>query len=140
MCRAFGVDGYDDPRLATPALRQHNSEVARAVFERCCEVAARMTTKEAMARMEAERVPCGVVLSPAELADDPHVRAIGLFVDDVHPLVGRIRRPRHPARFDGTPAALGGPAPTLGAHTDAILVEIGIGERAQELRAAGVVA
>lgn len=140
MCRAFGVDGYDDPRLATATLRQRNFEVSRAVFERCWAAAAGMTTKEAMARMEAERVPCGVVLTPAELADDPHVRAIGLFVDDVHPVIGRIRQPRHPARFDGTPAALGGPAPLLGADTDAILEEIGIGERAQELRAAGVVA
>lgn len=140
MCRAFGVDGYDDPRLATATLRQRNFEVARALFERCCETAARMTTAEAMARMEAERVPCGVVLSPAQLADDPHVRAIGLLVDGVHPVVGRIRQPRHPIRFDGTPATLGAPAPGLGAHTDMILGEIGLGEQTQDLRAAGVVA
>ena len=140
MCRAFDVDGSDDPRIATPALRQRNFEVARALFERCCEAAARMTTAEAMARMEAERVPCGVVLSPAQLADDPHVRAIGLLVDSVHPVVGRIRQPRHPARFDETPATLGAPAPGLGAHTDMILDEIGLGEHTHDLRAAGVVA
>jgi crotonobetainyl-CoA:carnitine CoA-transferase CaiB-like acyl-CoA transferase len=93
-----------------------------------------------MARMEAERVPCGVVLSPAQLADDPHVRAIGLLVDSVHPVVGRIRQPRHPVRFDGNPATLGAPAPGLGAHTDMVLGEIGLGEQTQALRAAGVVA
>lgn len=140
MCRAFGVEGYDDPRVASPTLRHQNFEVTRALFERCCDAATRMTTAEAMARMEAERVPCGVVLSPAQLADDPHVRALGLLVDAVHPVVGRIRQPRHAAQFDSTPAALAAPAPSLGQHTDVILGEIGLGERTRELREAGVVA
>jgi crotonobetainyl-CoA:carnitine CoA-transferase CaiB-like acyl-CoA transferase len=140
MCRAFGVDGYDDPRVATPTLRQRNRDVTRALVDRCHEVAGRMTTAEAMARMEAERVPCGVVLSPAELAQDPHARAIGLLVDGTHPVVGRIRQPRHPVLFDGTPAALGRPAPILGADTDAVLDELGLGDRREHLRATGVVA
>jgi crotonobetainyl-CoA:carnitine CoA-transferase CaiB-like acyl-CoA transferase len=99
-----------------------------------------MTVAEAMARMEAQRVPCGVVLSPAELADDPHVRAVGLLVDDVHPVAGPIRQPRHPTLFPATPAVLGGPAPTLGQHTDEILDELGLADQAASLRAAGAVA
>jgi crotonobetainyl-CoA:carnitine CoA-transferase CaiB-like acyl-CoA transferase len=140
MCRAFGVEGYDDPRVASPTLRQRNPSVSRALVEKCHEAAAKMTTDEGMARMEAERVPCGVVLSPAELVHDPHARAIGLFVDDVHPVAGRIRQPRPPAIFDGTPAAAGPPAPTIGADTDAVLTELGFGDRISDLRAAGVVA
>ena len=80
-----------------------------------------MTTAEGMARMEAERVPCGVVYDPAELAADAHAQAIGLLVDDVHPIAGRIRQPRHPILFDDTPARVGGAAPGLGADTDAVL-------------------
>ncbi|HZP28635.1 MAG TPA: CaiB/BaiF CoA-transferase family protein [Acidimicrobiia bacterium] len=140
MCRAFGVDGYDDPRVASPTLRQRNPSVTRALVERCHEAAATMTTAEGMARMEAERVPCGVVLSPAELVDDPHARAVGLFVEDVHPVAGRVRQPRHPARFGGTPAAPGAPAPTIGADTDEVLKELGLGDRIADLRAAGIVA
>jgi crotonobetainyl-CoA:carnitine CoA-transferase CaiB-like acyl-CoA transferase len=140
MCRAFGVEGYDDPRVASPTLRQRNPSVSRALVEKCHEAAAKMTTEEGMARMEAERVPCGVVLSPAELVDDPHALAIGLFVDDVHPVAGRIRQPRPPAIFDGTPATAGPPAPTIGADTDAVLTELGFGDRISDLRAAGVVA
>ena len=70
-----------------------------------------MTTAEGMARMEAERVPCGIVYDPAQLADDPHAGAIGLLVDDVHPIAGRIRQPRHPALFDETPATVEVPPP-----------------------------
>jgi len=139
MCRAFGVDGYDDPRVSSPTMRQRNPTVTRALVERCHEVAATMTTAEGMARMEAERVPCGVVLSAAELVDDPHARAVGLFVEDVHPIAGRVRQPRHAARFAGTPAAPGAPAPAIGADTDAVLEEVGLGDRIADLRSRGVV-
>ena len=59
----------------------------------------------------------------------------------MHPVAGRIRQPRHPIRFDATPAALGGPAPTLGQDTDAVLAELGLtGEEIAGLRASGAVA
>ena len=134
MCRAFGVDGWDDPRLASPSLRQQNIDLSRVLTERCHEAAATMTTSEGMARMEAERVPCGVVYSPAELADDPHAQAIGLLVDDVHPIAGRIRQPRHPVLFDDTPAPSEDPRPTLGADTDAVLTELGFADRIEAWR------
>ena len=57
-------------------------------------------------------------VSATELADDPHAKAMGLLVDSVHPIAGRIRQPRHPILFEATPAGLGAPAPALGAHTD----------------------
>jgi len=140
MCRALGVDGYDDPRVATIAERNQHRDLTRQIMGRVYAAAATMTTAEAMRRMEDERVPCGVVLAPADLADDPHVRAIGLLVDDVHPVAGPIRQPRHPARFSATPAVLGAPAPMLGQDTDAVLEDLGLAERTAELRAKGVVA
>lgn len=140
MCRAFGVDGWDDPRVASPVLRHRNRDVTRELMDRCHAAAATMTTAEAMARMEAERVPCGVVLGPAELADDPHARDIGLLVDQHHPVAGAIRMPRHPVQFTATPAELGGPSPTLGQHTDEILRELGLGAEIPRLRDACIVA
>ena len=65
---------------------------------------------------------------------------IGLLVDDVHPVAGPIRQPRHPIRFAVTPAGLGGPAPMLGQHTDEILTELGLGDRIADLRTARAVA
>jgi crotonobetainyl-CoA:carnitine CoA-transferase CaiB-like acyl-CoA transferase len=140
LCRAFGVDGYDDPRVATIAERAQHRDVSRALVDQCYVVARGLTTAAAMARLEAERVPCGVVLSPAELASDPHAQAIGLLEDSEHPTAGRLRQPRHPTRFLRTPARLGGPAPTLGQHTDEVLAELGWSDRDAALRRDGVVA
>jgi crotonobetainyl-CoA:carnitine CoA-transferase CaiB-like acyl-CoA transferase len=139
-CRAFGVEGYDDPRVATIAERNKHRDISKQLSNRWHEVAATMTVAEGMARMEAENVPCGVVLTAAELAGDPHVQAIGMLETQPHPVVGRIRQPRHPARFHGTPAQLASGAPSLGEHTDEVLGELGLGDRAAALRAEGVVA
>jgi len=140
LCRAFGVDGYDDPRVATIAERAQHRDISRALVDQCYVVARGLTTAAAMARLEAERVPCGVVLSPAELASDPHAQAIGLLEDSEHPSAGRLRQPRHPTQFLRTPARLGGPAPTLGQHTDEVLAELGWSDRDVTLRRDGVVA
>jgi len=140
LCKAFGVDGYDDPRVATITERAKHRELSGQIMQRCYEAAEKLTTTEAMERLEAERVPCGVVTPPAQLPDDPHARAIGLFVDAPHPVVGRTRLPRHPAQFGATPANLAAGAPALGQHTDEILTELGFAAEIEQWRARGVVA
>jgi crotonobetainyl-CoA:carnitine CoA-transferase CaiB-like acyl-CoA transferase len=139
MCRALGVDGYDDPRIATIVERMANRELSGQIMQRCYDAAAHMTTAEAIGRLEAEQVPCGVVIAPEDLARDPHARSIGLLVDSESPAVGRLRQPRHPTRFGAVRPSLGGPAPTLGQHTEDVLGELGYGMRLAELRAAGVI-
>ncbi len=140
LCRAFGVDGYDDPRVATIGERNAHQALTREIMDRCYASARELSTEEAMARLEDQRVPCGVVLSPAELVDDAHAQAIGLLEDSVHPTAGRIRQPRHPTQFLVTPAHLGGPAPLLGQHTDEILDRAGFRDHTDRLHRDGVVA
>jgi crotonobetainyl-CoA:carnitine CoA-transferase CaiB-like acyl-CoA transferase len=140
MCKAYGVEGYDDPRVATIAQRIQHRDVLEPIMDQCYAAAANLTTAEAMARLEEQRVPCGVVLSPAELSDDPHVQAVGMLREFEHPVTGRTRLPRHPARFGATPAELGGPSPSLGEHTDEILAELGMAARVADLRERGVIA
>lgn len=140
ICRGVGVDGYDAPEVATIIARRANPEAFQALLRRVVAAVGEMTTAEAIAGMEAERAPCGAVLSPAQLSDDPHVRAIGILEDVEHPMAGRMRQPRPAARFAKTRTQSGAPAPGLGQDTDAILAELGLADRITELREAGVVA
>jgi crotonobetainyl-CoA:carnitine CoA-transferase CaiB-like acyl-CoA transferase len=140
MCKAFDVEGWDDPRLATMELRNENRLVSGALIDLCYARAADMTMAAATARLEAQRVPFAMILSPDDLTRDPHAVAVGLFEERDHHIVGRVRFPRHPARFNGTPVRATDGSPGLGEHTDEILGELGMADRIASLRAAGVVA
>jgi crotonobetainyl-CoA:carnitine CoA-transferase CaiB-like acyl-CoA transferase len=140
MCEALGVDGHEDPRVATIGERRQHPELMADILRACHAAAETMTAAEATRRMEELKVPFSLVVAQADLPADPHAMAIGLFEESSHPTAGRLRQPRHPTRFGETPASLGGPCPTLGEHTDEVLAEVGFGERIEALRTAGVVA
>ncbi|MBU3700626.1 MAG: CoA transferase [Acidimicrobiia bacterium] len=139
MCRALGVEGHDDPRIATIQDRIANREFTQSMNDMCYAMAASMTMAEATERLEAERVPFAMVVAAADLPHDEHAIAMGLFEESEHPVAGRVRVPRHPAQFGSTPARLTRDAPTLGQHTDEILTELGLADRISGLREAGVV-
>lgn len=139
MCRAFDVEGHDDPRIATIQARIANREFTQSMNDMCYAVAASMTMAEATERLEAERVPFGMVVAAADLPTDAHAVAMGLFEESEHPVAGHVRLPRHPVRFGATPAHLTGDAPSLGQHSDEILAEVGMADRIAALREAGVV-
>lgn len=139
MCEALGVEGHDDPRVATIAERRRHPEQTAEILRACHAATTTMTCAEASARMEERRVPFGLVVAARDMHNDPHAIAMGLFEESEHPVAGRLRQPRHPARFGATPAELGGPAPMLGEHTAEILEELDMGDRLEELRSRSIV-
>jgi crotonobetainyl-CoA:carnitine CoA-transferase CaiB-like acyl-CoA transferase len=139
LCRAFGVEGYDDPRVATSAQRRKHLDVANGLIDMCHARAADMTVREAGSRFDAERLSYAFVNTNEELMADAHAVAVGLFEEFDHDVVGRVRLPRHPIRFGRTPAQIGANSPTLGQHTDELLEELGLVDRIADLRARGVI-
>ncbi len=140
MCRALGATGFDDPRVATIAERIRHRDVLGPIIDMCYALAANLSMAEASSRLEAERVPFAMILSPEELPEDPQAQAMGLFVEADHEVVGRTRLPRHPTQFSTTPATLRGDSPALGQHTDEVLAELGLAGMIADLRERGVVA
>jgi crotonobetainyl-CoA:carnitine CoA-transferase CaiB-like acyl-CoA transferase len=126
--------------VATIGERNKNRDVSGALVDMCYAMAVNLTMAEATARFEVQRVPFAMILSPDELTRDPHAVAVGLFEERDHHIVGRIRFPRHPAQFHGTPVRATDASPALGEHTDQVLAELGMADRIADLRASGVVA
>jgi crotonobetainyl-CoA:carnitine CoA-transferase CaiB-like acyl-CoA transferase len=137
IMRAVGRPEFiEDERFATlNALLAHLDEFQAETAA----AAAELTLAEALARFEAEDVPCAPVLGPDEATTHPQVAA-NASVDEVeHPAMGRMRRPRPPARFSRSPAAVSRHAPCLGEHADEVLAELGLGESERaDLRATGI--
>ncbi len=127
-----------DPRFATPAARERNSEVR---LELMAGVLKTRTSTDWLARLEARQVPCAPILNRWEMLSHPQVKENQIVIESVHPHAGPMRQPRPAARFDHTPSALPSPAPLLGEHTREVLTEIGVkAQELDELYAAGTIA
>jgi crotonobetainyl-CoA:carnitine CoA-transferase CaiB-like acyl-CoA transferase len=128
----------DDPRFATTASRVKNWDERLALMQ---EVLKERTSATWLELLDVADVPCAPINSRGALLRDPQIAANGLIVESEHPVAGPIRQTRPAARFDGTPAAIGRPAPTLGEHTDELCRELGLApEAVAALRADRVVA
>ncbi|MGH7092606.1 MAG: CaiB/BaiF CoA transferase family protein [Stellaceae bacterium] len=138
LTRVLGrAEWLDDPRFATPALRQQNVDDRLRLTQ---EALARDSSANWLDRLTEAGVPCAPVLTRNEVMRAPQVEALGLVVETTHPKAGRLRQTRPAARFSRTPSEIRRGAPGLGEDTDAILAELGCPpEEVATLRAAGVI-
>jgi crotonobetainyl-CoA:carnitine CoA-transferase CaiB-like acyl-CoA transferase len=123
LCGVIGrPEWIDDPRFRTPGARSVNAaERLRLVSE----ILAEGHSQDWLDRLDAAEVPCAPVLRRAEVMDNVQVINNELIELLDQPSVGRVRQPRPAARFDRTPARIGGPAPRIGEHSEAVLAEVG---------------
>jgi crotonobetainyl-CoA:carnitine CoA-transferase CaiB-like acyl-CoA transferase len=124
LCRALDQPGWlEDPRFATPALRQNHINERLALIQ---SVLATRSAEEWLEVLTAAGVPCAPVLTRTETLTHPQLLANGIVIESDHPEAGRIRQARPAARFSATPAVPQRPAPPLGADTAAVLQEAGL--------------
>lgn len=87
-----------------------------------------------------ERVPCCAIRSIGEMFDHPQTMAERLVCEVKHPRVGAYRALSNPIKFSGTPGPKPFAAPTLGQHTEQVLLNAGYGAaEIAELRRLGVI-
>ena len=115
----------DDERIKDPATRYKSTDALYALIG---EIAAQWDTEPLKAALEAADIPCAPVYDFEEIPDDPHLRAIGFFRDEVHPTEGPVIVPEPPVRFSGSPGGERRPAPRLGEHSIEVLREVGFAD------------
>jgi crotonobetainyl-CoA:carnitine CoA-transferase CaiB-like acyl-CoA transferase len=134
----------DEPRLRDPKFSSRQGRTQYAA-ELLALVETKLSQWKAHAFMKAamdQRLVVGVVQSPEEVVNCPHLAERGSFVALDHPDVGTLRYPGAGFLIDGgNPVTGGRPAPRLGEHNAAIYGgELGFsGEELLRLRAAGVI-
>jgi crotonobetainyl-CoA:carnitine CoA-transferase CaiB-like acyl-CoA transferase len=122
--KLMGEDHWlTDPRFKDDLARGDNGEI---ISERMAAWTAERTNVQALAELEAAKIPSAPLYSPQQALEDEHVRKAGLLQDTDYPGVPR-RVPLAPTPVDlsETPGRFRHRAPTLGEHTDEILAELG---------------
>jgi crotonobetainyl-CoA:carnitine CoA-transferase CaiB-like acyl-CoA transferase len=115
-------DCIEEFQVRDPVARAQNIDL---IYDRMREIAPTRTTAEWEALLLELDVPHTGFAKLNEVAEQPHLKAVGLFQDLDHPTEGKIRQARPPARFSASPASIRRLPPRLGEHTQEILREAG---------------
>ncbi|MFL6601934.1 MAG: CaiB/BaiF CoA transferase family protein [Steroidobacteraceae bacterium] len=111
-----------EPRFATLELRARQIDTMYALL---ADTFKERTTREWLELLRSLDIPAAPLRTPAELFDNPHLNAVGLF-ETVDTPEGPVRFPGVPAWFSRTPGRVAGGAPRLGANTREVLEELGL--------------
>ncbi len=123
LCGVIGrPEWIEDSRFRTPSARSVNAAERLTLVG---EILAGGHSQDWLDRLDAADVPCAPVLRRGEVMDNVQVINNALIELMEQPALGTVRQPRPAARFDRTPARIGGPAPRIGEHTAAVLGEVG---------------
>ena len=127
----------DDPRFKSASLRDRNVDARLELIQG---ILITRTTQEWMALFEREEVPCAPALTRNEVIKHPQIIASEILIETDHPVAGRLRQTRTPARFEGTPTEIRQGAPRLGEPNLEILTELGFdAAEIDALRAKGAI-
>lgn len=115
-----GTQLLEDPRFLKIEDRRKNQKALWAILEG---FAAQYTKTELMVIFNEIDVPCGPVLSTAELAENEHLHARHMYIEVDHAKRGKYWTVGMPIKLSASPAVVT-PAPLLGQHTEEVLREV----------------
>jgi len=120
-------DLAEDPRFKSNRERIKNNDEFRSIFESW--LASFPSRDDAIALLDAERVPCAPVLKVEESMKQPHLRQRKTVRPVRHESLGEFEIPGMPVKFSAWPDRLDVKASRVGADNDAILREVlGLGD------------
>ena len=121
FCAAAGHPEWaSDERFATNAQRvAHRAELIPLLRQ----TTVMRSTREWIALLESQAVPCGPINRLDDVFADPQVLARGLRVDLQHPVAGTVPTVANPIRMSETPVHYRLAPPVLGQHTDEVLAQ-----------------
>lgn len=111
---------WAEPRFAN--LRERAKEIDR-IYALLAATFSERTTAEWLELLRGLEIPAAPLNKPDELFHNDHLNAVGFF-ERIDTPDGPVRFPGVPTWFSRTPGRVMGPAPKLGADTDAILAEL----------------
>jgi crotonobetainyl-CoA:carnitine CoA-transferase CaiB-like acyl-CoA transferase len=124
---------FDSFEKMVANLDVFQAEVAQAFLQ--------LTTDEALQRLRDADVPCARCLDKDEVLAQEQVVANDTVEVIEHPVMGRMRVVKSPARFGGDRLAPGRPSPDYGEHTLEVLTEFAVSaDRISAMTEAGVIA
>src|SRR6266481_627289 len=110
-----------DPRYATAAARKQREDALEEVVTAWTSTRA---PEEATATLQAAGVAAFTAAPNPDLAEDPHLKARGFFVELPHPVVGTRKHAGVPWRMSESDCRVRRAAPCLGADTDQVLRDV----------------
>ncbi|GAB1824594.1 formyl-CoA transferase [Herbidospora sp. RD11066] len=126
----------DDPEWATPEARLNKLD---KMFQLIEDWATHHDKWTVLDRLNAANVPCGPIMSTAELIDDESLRAEGAVVTVPHPARGEFTTVGSPLQLSASPVDITTP-PLLGEHNHEIYTRLGVtAEELAELKTNGVI-
>ena len=117
LCEAMGrADMAGDARLAHNAGRvRHEAEIDAVIAAWC----GQEDSERVLAALESASVPSGPIYSVADMMQDPHYQARGLF-EEVAVNEGKLKIPALVPRFSGTPGGSQWAGPEVGAYNQQV--------------------
>src|SRR6478609_9231211 len=128
-CAFFEAVGHpeciEEFAVRDPVARARNID---RIYDRMRDIAPSRTTAEWEELLLRIDVPHTAFAKLSEVAEQPHLKAVGMFPELDHPTEGKLLQARPSARFSASPAGIHRMAPRLGEHTREVLAEAGYAE------------